>query len=288
MVERGIEFLLAAAASVAVVTMLGVVLVLGIEAAYFFAEVSPSQFLLDTQWTPLFADKHFGIWPLVCGTAVTSVIALLVAVPSGLTIAIYLSEYASKRSRTLLKPVLELLAGIPTIVYGYFALLVVTPALRILLPDLPGFNALSPGLVMGLMILPMVASLSEDALFAVPNSLREAALAMGATKLQMVFRTLLPAALGGISSAVLLAVGRAVGETMIVAVAAGQQPQFSLNPLEPLATMTTYIVQVSLGDTPHHSLEYKTIFAVGMMLFLLTFLVNAASYALRKRYIRAL
>ncbi|RIL10665.1 MAG: phosphate ABC transporter permease subunit PstC [Proteobacteria bacterium] len=270
-----------------IITTLGILAVLLIESLLFFTHVSLWDFLTDTQWTPLFSDKHFGIMPLLGGTLLTSLIALIVALPFGLLIAIYLSEYATPKTRRMLKTLLEVLAGIPTIVYGYFALLFVTPLMQIFIPDLEGFNALSPGIVMGFMILPMIASLSEDALFAVPRSLKQGAYALGASRLQMVLGVLVPSALGGIIASVILAMARAVGETMIVAIAAGQQPVLTLNPLRSIETMTAYIVQVSLGDTPHGTLEYHTIFAVGLMLFILTFILNSLSIAIRERYKRS-
>jgi phosphate transport system permease protein len=278
----GAAFLLCGAVSV--FTTLGIVAVLIFETAEFFREVPVVEFVTDTQWTPLFAMKRFGILPLVAGTILTSAIAILVAMPLGLLSAIYLSEFAPDRVRATVKPVLEILAGIPTVVYGYFALLSVTPALQALIPGLAGFNALSPGIVMGLMILPMVSSLSEDALYAVPHGLREAAYALGSSRLQVALRVVVPAALSGIAAAFLLAVSRAVGETMIVAIAAGQQPRLTLNPLVPIETMTAYIVQVSLGDTPTGTIEYRTIFAVGMTLFLLTLMLNLLSRWLRERF----
>ncbi len=265
-------------------TTFGILLVLITEGGAFFLEVPLVDFLFDTQWTPLFVDKHFGILPLVCGTFLTSLIALVVALPLGLTAAIYLSEFADPKVRKIFKPMLEILAGIPTVVYGYFALFFVTPLLQRVIPGLSGFNALSPGIVMGIMILPVVASLSEDALFAVPRSLKEGAYALGATKLQMVFGVLVPSAFSGIVASFILATARAVGETMIVTIAAGQQPRLTLNPLEPLETMTAYIVQISLGDTPHGTLEYKTIFAVGGMLFAITLVLNSISLWMRERY----
>jgi phosphate transport system permease protein len=265
-------------------TTIGIVIVLFYESFQFFQHVSLLDFFTDTQWTPLFTEKHFGILPLLSGTFLTSVIAVAVALPLGLIIAIYLSEFAHERVRLFLKPVLEMLAGIPTIVYGYFALFFVTPILQQFIPSLGGFNALSPGIVMGFMILPMVASLSEDAIYSVPRSLREGAYALGATKLQMVAGVLIPAALGGISAAFILAVSRAVGETMIVAIAAGQQPVLTLNPLNQVETMTAYIVQISLGDTPHGTLEFQTIFVVGAMLFLLTLAFNFLSLRIREKY----
>lgn len=280
-VIHGIFFL---CGCVSIVTTLGIIYVLASETINFLSEVSLGQFLLDSQWTPLFTDKHFGIWPLVCGTFLTALIAIAVAVPAGLIIAIYLSEFAHENVRRVLKPLLEILAGIPTIVYGYFALLFLTPLLQNFIPNLAGFNALSPGIVMGIMILPMVASLSEDALYGVSRSLREASYALGSSRLQMIWRVLVPAALGGITASFILAASRAVGETMIVAIAAGQQPRLTLNPLQAVETMTAYIVQISLGDTPHGTIEYSTIFAVGAMLFLITLCLNFISIKLREKY----
>lgn len=286
-VEHSMHTLFLLCGSLSIFTTIGIVLVLFFESMAFFREVSIWQFLTDTEWTPLFIDKHFGIWPLVCGTFLTSAIALSVALPLGLIIAVYLSEFASPRMRMLLKPTLEVLAGIPTIVFGYFALIFVTPLLQKIIPGLEGFNALSPGLVMGIMILPMVASLSEDALYTVPRSLRDASYALGATRLQMVFTVLVPAAMGGITASFILAMSRAIGETMIVAVAAGQQPILTLNPIHSVETMTAFIVQVSLGDTPHGTLEYKTIFAVASALFVITLVLNNISLRIRQRFERA-
>lgn len=282
--ERFIEVFLLLCASLSIFTTLGIIGVLIFETVEFFRQVPLLDFFLDTQWTPLFAEKHFGILPLLSGTLLVTAIAMIVSLPAGLLIALYLSEYAADRVRAVVKPVLEILAGIPTVVYGYFALLFMTPLLQGFIPDLAGFNALSPGLVMGIMILPLVTSLSEDAIRAVPESLREGAYALGSTKLQVCFRIVVPAAFSGISASFILAVSRAVGETMIVTIAAGQQPRLGLNPLEPLETMTAYIVQVSLGDTPAGSLEYKTIFVVGMALFVTTLLLNLVSYWLRARF----
>ena len=270
---------------ISIATTLGIVGVLVYETSGFFAEVSVSDFLFDTQWTPLFTDnRHFGIWPLISGTFLTSFIALMIAIPIGLLLAIFLCEFATPRTRRVLKPFLEILAGVPTVVYGYFALLTVTPFLQKFFPELSGFNALAPGLVMGVMILPIVASLSEDALYAVPRSMKEGAYALGSSKLQMIFGVLIPSALGGISAAFILGMSRAVGETMIVAIAAGQQAVLSVNPMEPLQTMTAYIVQISLGDTPHGTLEFRTIFAVAGVLFLITFGLNYISQRMRERY----
>ncbi|HBH96199.1 MAG TPA: phosphate ABC transporter permease subunit PstC, partial [Candidatus Omnitrophica bacterium] len=275
---------LACCGGLSILTTIGIVAVLIVETVAFFRHVPMWRFLTDTQWTPLFANKHFGIAPLVAGTMLTSTIAIAVAMPLGLLTAIYLSEFAKEGVRQAVKPLLEILAGVPTVVYGYFALLFVTPLLQRLIPQLAGFNALSPGIVMGLMIIPMVASLSEDAMYAVPQGLREAAYALGSSKLQVSLRVVVPAAFSGIAASLLLAISRAIGETMIVAIAAGQQPRFTLNPFVPVETMTAYIVQVSLGDTPTGTLEYNTIFAVGMTLFLSTLLLNLFSLWLRERF----
>ena len=273
-------------ALVSIVTTLGILFVLLTETYSFFKQVSFFEFISSTEWTPLFSIKHYGILPLVCGTMLTSIIAIAIAFPVGLIIAIYLSEFANPKVRATLKPILELLAGIPSVVFGYFALITVTPFLQKIVPGLATFNALSPGIVMGFMILPMVASLSEDALYAVPRSLREGAYALGASKLQMIFGVLVRAGLGGIIASFILAFSRAVGETMIVAIAAGQQPVFTLNPLEGIETMTAYIVQISLGDTPHGTLEYSTIFAVGATLFTITFILNSISIIVREKFQR--
>ena len=279
-----IEWALFLCALLSIGTTAGIILVLAVETFAFLREVPITDFLFGTEWTPLFASPRFGVLPLVSGTVLVSAIAMLVALPAGLLSAIYLSEYADHRVRRLVKPVLEILAGVPTVVYGYFALLFVTPLLQRLIPDLAGFNALGPGIVMGIMILPLVSSLSEDAMQAVPRSLREGSYALGATKMQTSLRVVLPAAFSGITAACILAASRAVGETMIVAIAAGQQPRLTWNPLLPVETMTAYIVQVSLGDTPQGTLEYRTIFAVGMLLFVGTFLLNLVSAWLRERF----
>ncbi len=254
------------------------------ESVEFFGKVSLKEFLTDTQWSPLFADAHYGILPLVSGTLVTTTIALLVSVPMGTITAMYLSEFANPRLREVVKPFLELLAGIPTVVYGYFALLFVTPLLQTVLPDLPGFNMLSAGLVMGIMILPLVSSISEDAMRSVPLHIREGSYAMGATRLQTAWRVVYPSAISGIFAAYILGISRAVGETMIVAIAAGLQPNLTWNPMDEAATITAYIVQVSLGDLPYGSLEYQTIFAAGLTLVLMTLVFNIIGYFLSKRY----
>ncbi|GBD43748.1 Phosphate transport system permease protein PstC 1 [bacterium HR40] len=283
-VDRTMRGLLAVAASLSIFVTLGIVWVLVSESLVFFRHVSLVEFLTDTEWTPLFANPRFGILPLLAGTVTVSAIALLVAIPCGTVLAIYLSEFASYRAREVIKPVLELLAGVPTVVFGYFALLVVTPTLRIFLPDISGFNMLSPGLVMGVMILPYVVSLSEDAMRAVPNSLREGAYALGYTRLQTGLRVVVPAAFSGITAAYLLGMARAVGETMVVAIAAGQNPKFTFNPLEGAATITAYIVQVSLGDVPHGSIGYQSIFAAGLVLFVFTLFFNLVGFILRRRF----
>jgi phosphate transport system permease protein len=283
-VEFAIERLLLTAAAASILITLGIIFVLAFETAAFLREVPVLEFLFGTVWTPNFYDKHFGVLPLVGGTLLVSAIAMAVALPAGLLTAVYLNEYAVERVRRVVRPVLELLAGVPTVVYGYFALQFVTPLLREVVPGLAGFNALSPGIVMGIMILPLVSSLSEDALRAVPNGLREGAYALGATRAQTSLRVVLPAAFSGISAAAILAVSRAIGETMIVAVAAGLQPRLTADPRVPIETMTAYIVQVSQGDTPTGTLEYRTIFAVGMLLFAGTFALNAVSIWLRNRF----
>lgn len=284
MKEALIERLLQLCSLLSIFTTLGIILVLAFETVAFFKEVSLFDFLTDTQWTPLFLKKHFGILPLLCGTFLTTAIALLVAVPIGLISAIYLSEYASLGLRNILKPAVEVLAAVPTIVYGYFALFFLTPFLKTFIPGISGMNALSAGIVMGIMIVPLVCSLSEDAMRAVPMGLREGAFALGSTRLQTSVKVVVPAAFSGITAAFILAISRAIGETMIVAIAAGLQPRLTLNPLVPIETITAFIVQVSLGDTPHGTLEYRTIFACGMTLFILTFIFNAISFRLRKRF----
>lgn len=282
--EKIIEALLKISALVTVLTTLGIILVLSIQSISFFQEVSIVDFITDKEWTPLFAQKHFGIMPLLSGTLVVTFIAIGFALPVGLSIAVYLNEFAPKKFKNLIKPVLELLAAVPTVVYGFFALTVVTPFLQTIYPDLGGFNALSAGLVMGIMIIPFISSLSEDALSAVPKSLREASYGMGSTRFQTAFKVTVPAASSGIVVSVILAVSRAIGETMIVAIAAGQQPRLTLDPTVPIETITAYIVQVSLGDVPHGSLEYKTIFAAGITLFIFTFVLNNISFYIKKKY----
>ena len=282
--EKVIEMVLLLAACVSVFTTVGIVYVLLRESLDFFSHVPLWDFLTDSQWTPLFSDAHFGITVLLSGTLTSSAVALCIAIPLGTIIAIYLSEFAGHKTRETLKPTLELLSGVPTIIYGYFALLFVTPLLQKVFPGLPGFNVLSAGLVMGIMIIPYVSSLSEDAMRAVPMSLREGSYAMGATRFQTAVKVVVPAALSGIASAYILGVSRAVGETMILAVAAGMQPNLTFNPMEPAATITSYIVQVALGDLPHGSVGYQTIFAAGLTLMVITLGFNLLGHWMRRRF----
>jgi phosphate transport system permease protein len=279
-----IEKVLAFSGIITILTTLGIIWVLVSESWGFFAEVPLTSFLFDTEWTPLFTDKHYGILPLLSGTFLTTLIALLTALPMGIVIAVYLSEYSHKNFRKTVKPMLEILAAVPTVVYGFFALTVVTPFLQLFIPSLGTFNALSAGLVMGIMIIPVISSLSEDALYAVPKSLREASYGMGATKFQTSFKVVVPAASSGILVSVILGIARAIGETMVVAIAAGQQPTLTFDPRQAVETITAYIVQVSLGDVEHGSMEYKTIFAAGITLFVFTFLLNNVSFWIKKKY----
>lgn len=283
--ERLIVGSLFAAAASSVLVTLGIVATLLFESAAFFRHVSLGSFLTDTVWTPLFAEPRFGVLPLLTGTLLSTVVALMVAAPLGLTAALWLSEFARPRTREIVKPALEMLSGVPTVVYGFFALLFVTPLLqKTILPNLPGFSILSAGIVMGIMILPYIASLGEDAMRAVPQSLRDGSLALGATRLETAVKVVLPAAFSGLAAAFILALSRAVGETMIVAIAAGQQPNLTLDPRDPAATITAYIVQVALGDLPHGSIGYQSIFAVGLMLFLMTLAFNVLAFWLRRRF----
>lgn len=282
--EAAIEMVLRLCGLISIATTIGILYVLTGQTLAFFREVPLRDFFLDTQWTPLFADKHFGIWPLVSGTMLVASIALMVALPLGILAAVYLSEFASAKSRAVLKPAIEVLAGVPTVVYGYFALITLTPILQKIIPGLAGFNALSPGMIMGIMILPTIASVTEDALRAVPQHVREASWGLGAGKIRTVLLVVLPSALSGIAAAVILGLSRAIGETMIVVIAAGQQPNLTFDPREPIATMTTYIVQVSMGDTPTGTLEYRTIFAVGAALFAMTFVTNLIALRLARRF----
>jgi len=282
--ERGIRGVLFACGGVSILTTAGIVVVLVWESAGFFAEVSPWEFLTGTQWTPLFKPQHFGVLPLVAGSMMVAVGASLIALPVGLASAIYLAEYAPNRARKVLKPILEILAGIPTVVYGYFALTFITPIIRQVFPETGVFNAASAAIVVGIMIIPMVASLSEDALYAVPRSLREASYGLGANKFETVTRVVVPAALSGVVASFILAISRAIGETMAVTLAAGATPKLTINPLESIQTMTAYIVQVSLGDTPFGTIEYRTIFAVGLLLFVITLAMNIASRVFLRRF----
>ncbi len=282
--ERIIESILFLAALFSVFITFAIVYMLVSESMVFFEHVSLREFLTDTQWTPLFDDAHYGILPLVSGTVVSSLVALAVALPLGTIIAIYLSEFAPFAVREIAKPFLELLGGIPTVVYGYFALLYVTPLLQYFFPDLPGFSLLSAGLVMGIMIIPYVSSMTEDAMRSVPMHLREGSYATGATRFQTAVKVVVPASMSGIAAAYILGISRAVGETMVVTIAAGMQPNLTWNPTEPAATITTYIVQVSLGDLPHGSIGYQTIFAAGLTLLLITLIFNILGHLLRKYY----
>ncbi len=282
--ERLVRSLLFACGLVSILTTAGIVVVLVWESVGFFREVSPWEFLTGTKWTPLFKPQNFGVLPLVAGSVLVAVGASLIALPVGLASAIYLAEYAPERARKILKPVLEILAGIPTVVYGYFALTFITPIIRFFFPGTGVFNAASAAIVVGIMIIPMVASLSEDAIYAVPRHLREASYGLGATKFETVTRVVVPAALSGIIASFILAISRAIGETMAVTLAAGATPKLTVNPLESIQTMTAYIVQVSLGDTPFGSIEYKTIFAVGLLLFTITLAMNIFSRLVLRRF----
>ena len=283
-VERLIEFVLLCSGIVAIFITLAIVYVLVSEAIPFFEYVSIKEFLTDTVWTPNYSIKHYGILPLVSGTLTTTGIALIVAVPLGTITAIYLSEFASHKVREIIKPILELLVGVPTVVFGYFALMLVTPMLQKIYPDLTTFNMLGPGIVMGIMIVPYIASLAEDSMRAVPMSMREGAYAMGATRFQTAIRVITPAAISGIVAAYILAISRAVGETMIEAIAAGQQPNFTFNPVESAATITSYIVSVALGDLEHGGIGYQSIFAAGLTLLIMTLLINILGHMVRKKY----
>ena len=282
--DRIVELILLAAGLIAVFTTLAIVFILFYESSFFFEHVPLRDFLTDTMWTPLFADARYGIAPLVAGTLTVTGVALLVAIPLGTIIAIYLSEFATHRVRETVKPILELLGAVPTVVYGYFALVMVTPLLQKLIPGLPGFNMLSAGLVIGLMIVPYVASVSEDAMRSVPRYMREGSYAMGATRMQTALRVVVPGAFSGIAAAYILGISRAIGETMVVAIAAGMMPNLTFNPTEPAATITAYIVQVSLGDLPHDSIGYQSIFAAGLVLMLMTLVFNVIGFFLTRKF----
>ncbi len=282
--ERLIEWVLGACAVLSIITTICIISILLIESLSFFREVPLARFFGELRWTPQFTDQNFGIWPLLAGTLMVTIIAGIVALPLGLASAIYLSQYASSSVRKWLKPGLELLAGVPTVVYGYFALTAVTPLLQLLFPGLEVYNALSAGLVVGIMIIPMVASLSEDALRAVPKRLADGGYALGATRMEVVLRIVVPAAFSGIMASFILAFSRAIGETMIVTIAAGATPKLTANPFTSIQTMTAYIVQVSLGDTPQGTVVYQSLFAVGLLLFLLTLGINQLAQRIIHRY----
>jgi phosphate transport system permease protein len=285
--DRFINMLFSLVSSLSIFVTLGIFFILIKESFPFFQQVSIKEFLGSSEWAPLFYPAKYGIWPLLSGTLVTSMVALLFAIPVGTILSVYLSEYTSEKVRELLKPLLEILGAVPSVVYGYFALVVVTPWLQQFLPDLPGFNMLSAGLVIGLMIIPYISSLSEDAMRGVPMSLREASAALGATKLQTSFRVVVPAAFSGMMASYILGVSRAIGETMVVAIAAGMQANLTWNPTEPAGTMTAYIVQVGLGDVAHGSMAYQSIFAVGLILMMMTLLLNMLGFFLRYKFRRS-
>ena len=284
MKEKGTEVILFLSALSTILITLSIVFILFYEGLGFFKVVSLREFLTGTQWTPLFAQPKFGILPLVAGTFLVTGIAVIVALPMGLIVAVYLSEYAPFKVKEIAKPILELLAAVPTVVYGYFALLFLTPLLQRLIPNLSGFNALSPGIIMGIMIIPYVSSVSEDAMKAVPMQIREGSYATGATKFQTAFKVVIPAAFSGIAAAFVIGISRAIGETMVVAIAAGMMPNLTLNALEPVQTLTAYIVGISLGDVPHGTVMYKTIFAAGITLFLITLFLNVLGFWFRRRF----
>lgn len=282
--ENIIEFLLKSSAIITILVTVGIIWVLFSQAIHFFFEVSVIDFLTDTEWTPTFADKHYGILPLLLGTLLTTLIACLVAIPIGLIIAVYLSEYAPEKFRRNVKPLLEVLAAVPTVVYGFFALTIVTPFLKGIFPSIEPNNALSAGLVMGVMILPLVSSLSEDSLRSVPKSLREASYGMGATRFQTAFKVILPAASSGVIVSVILAISRAIGETMIVNIAAGVMPSMTFNPLSEVQTITSFMADISKSDVEHGSTAYYALFATGVTLFLFTFLLNIVSFRIKKKF----
>ncbi len=282
--ELVIEAILFLCAATSVLVTVGIIYILVKESLPFFEVVSVKEFITGTVWTPLFSEARYGILPLVGGTLLVTFIALLVAIPMGTVIASFLSEYVTSRTREIVKPILELLAAVPTVVYGYFALVFVTPLLQKIFPDMSGFNVLSAGLVIGIMIVPYISSLAEDAMKSVPSYLREGSYALGASRLQTAFRVVYPAAFSGISSAYILGISRALGETMVVAIAAGMQPNLTINPLEPSATITAFIVQVSMGDLPHGSIGYQSIYVAGLTLFIMTLFFNIIGFILRKRF----
>ena len=282
--DKIMPFLLFLSAFVSVVTTIGIAFTLGFELFKFFERVPVAEFLGSTEWYPLSADQRFGVWALVMGTLQITVIAMIVAVPLGLASAIYLSEYASERARRVLKPILEVLAGVPTIVFGFFALSFITPILQALIPGLQIYNALSPGIVVGIMIIPMIASISEDAMSAVPKKIRDGALGLGATRLEVATKVVMPAATSGIIASIVLGMSRAIGETMIVTIAGGSQPNFEFNPLNAIQTMTAYIVQIAKGDAGYGTIEYYSIYAVGALLFVFTLLMNLFANWVTRRF----
>jgi phosphate transport system permease protein len=282
--ERGITSLLFICAAFSTLVTLGIVVALASETVSFFRQVSVVEFFTSTTWTPNFTPANFGILPLLAGSLQVAAGSAVVALPTGLLTAIFLSEYSGERLRKVLKPVLEVLAGIPTVVYGYFALTYITPKIRLVFPETEIFNAAAASIVVGIMTVPTVASLSEDAIRAVPRALREGAYALGATRLEVITRVVIPSALSGILAAFILAVSRAIGETMAVAIAAGNLPNLTLNPLESIQTMTAYMVQVSLGDTPRGTIVYESLFAVGMTLFVITLGMNVLSQWVMARF----
>lgn len=282
--NRFAGYILFVAAATSVLVTVGIVYVLVSESIPFFTHVSLWDFFTDTQWTPMFEDAHYGVMTLVSATVTVAGIALGVAIPAGLMLAIYLSEFADSRVRETVKPFLELLEGVPTVVYGFFALLFVTPLLQALVPGLAGFNMLAPGLVMGIMILPYTASVSEDAMRSVPMGLREAGYALGYSRFRVATHVVIPAALSGITAAFILGMSRAVGETMVVAIAAGQNPNFGFDPTEGASTITAYIVQMAMGDLPHGTIAYQSVFAAGLVLFFITLFFNLIGFFLRRRF----
>lgn len=286
--EKIVKASLLALGIISILITIGIIFSLIEEAFGFFKEVSIIEFLTGTQWTPLFDDAHFGVLPLVGGTLLIVVFAALISIPIGLGAAVYLSEYAPSKVRKILKPILEILAGIPSIVYGYFAVTVITPILKQIFPDISVFNALSAGIAVGIMTIPMVSSLSEDAMMAVPDSLRQGAYGLGSTKFEVATKIVIPASISSIAASFILAISRAIGETMIVAMAAGSTPKLTLNPLESIQTMTGFIAQVSMGDVPYGSTAHKTLYAVGTLLFLITLVLNIISKKIVKKYRRAL
>ncbi|NHM75875.1 phosphate ABC transporter permease subunit PstC [Staphylococcus sp. 11007852] len=282
--DKIMPIILAAIATISILTTIGIVVTLLTETITFFTKVPMSKFFLETDWNPFSSNPKYGIWALILGTLKITAIATIFAVPVGLGAAIYLSEYASKRTKKVIKPILEILAGIPTIVYGFFALTLVTPILRSIFPSISSFNAISPGLVVGVMIIPMIASMSEDAMSSVPNKIREGALGLGSTKLEMIFKVIIPAATSGIMASIVLAISRAIGETMIVSLAGGSSPSFDLDLTHSIQTMTAYIVQVSQGDATNGSDLYYSIYAVGFTLFIFTLIMNFISQWITKRF----